>query len=509
MGLTRQQDYEFCRLQSVEGLDLGQEYHTQWSNVGKCKGSTFWHRCNCAGSSRGVKCVAHGLLFWLVMLPLMLLIMCLITILYGLFFSVPWWLWMVVRGKVPKNWTICAFNADFHEDKVIRSRFPPGTCSEWVQLDPRQGASVFSSAPWQAHRVIVPYQGSEPSPQTLVVIHGSSSSATLMMSSCAALLSKMYLLHCVDLPCYGRTTPPAGVSKEDVNAMSPMELVNMQCEFIERYCRTCGLARPLVVAHSAGAYYAMMWACSYRDKSTLEGVLLVSLAGCLPTFNNWAAPFGVGFKIGQPQKFLMLLGNLGSFVFQPLVYGNPLKLYWQQLQASKSTILVAHKFCRISVCSAIWLYPSLMVLLRGAHNTSKFALVIGRYDTMASHSENVFISDLAARLNIFLPCITVPGAGHIVFHHDNGRAIVKGVASAHKALTTAPDPHPLSQVQLLDFEQRAARSTWNHTYSSFHIFTTRVRRHQLYSLLLSFVTHKPAQNGTDDADGEREFPRSD
>ena len=42
-------------------------------------------------------------------------------------------------------------------------------------------------------------------------------------------------------------------------------------------------------------------------------------------------------------------------------------------------------------------------------------------------------------------------------------------------------------------QRRLERSTWRHTYSSFDIFATRVRRHQLYAFLSSLAPPLPAQ----------------
>ena len=373
-----------------------------------CNGATFWSRCPCAGASRGLSCIVCGLTVWLVLVPLFLLTAVAGILAYAMLWSVPWWLWMACRGQMPQNWTISRANADKLEEECARTLFPPGTRSEWISLLPRRGASgMFASARWQAHRLVIPCRGPDPDPPELIVIHGSGSAATLMMSSCAQELSEKFVLHCVDLPGYGRTPLPDGVSMRDVERLSGPGIIGMQCDFIERYCITCDMHKPFVVAHSAGAFYTMMWASTHRDPSTLGGVVLVSLAGCMPTFNICAAHISVAFILGVPQTFFRILGRAGSFIFQPAVHGKVLGKYWLNVQASRSHINVSHKFTRTSLFSAIWLYPGLLHLLRACTQTSRIALVVGGSDVLASDSEMAFVSQLASRLHIFLPCFSV------------------------------------------------------------------------------------------------------
>ena len=62
------------------------------------------------------------------------------------------------------------------------------------------------------------------------------------------------------------------------------------------------------------------------------------------------------------------------------------------------------------------------------------ALVVGSTDILASHSEHLFLADLAAKLGIYLPCFSIEGGGHILFHHDEGRSIVDAISAALAAL---------------------------------------------------------------------------
>ena len=374
-----------------------------------CSGATFSSRCPCAVTSRGATSILCGLTVWLVLVPLFFLVAIAGTLTYGLLWSVPWWLWMACRGQTPQNWTISQANTDLLEDKCAATMFPPGTRSEWITLLPRRGASgVFASAGWRAHRLLIPCRGGRKrdAPE-LILIHGSGSAATLMMSSCAKELSEKFVLHCIDLPGYGRTEMPEGVSLEDAERLSGSDIIGMHCEFIERYCVTCNINKPFVVAHSAGAFYAMMWASTHRDPSTLGGVVLVSLAGCMPTFNICAAYVSVAFLLGVPQNFFRLLGRAGPFIFHPAVHANLLGQYWLHVQSSPSYLHVASNFSRTSLFSAIWLYPGLLHLLRAAAKTSLIATVVGASDALASDTEMAVISQLAAQLHLFLPSFSV------------------------------------------------------------------------------------------------------
>ena len=262
--------------------------------------------------------------------PLTFAVGYLCTLAYALLYAMPWWLCMAATGSLPSHCSWTEENAELHESECIQEIYPAGTRSEWIDLHPRKGANnLFSTTAWQAHRLMIPYTGKENNPQHLIVIHGSNSAATLMMSSCAGLLSQHYALHCIDLPGYGRTTLPTGISRNDAEELSGPELVTMYCEFLERYCRTCRMQRPVVVSHSAGAFFTLMWADCYRDRASLGGVVLVSMAGCLPTFNMAAAHFAVGFLLEMPQTFVRSLGVLGAWIMQPLVNGSALKRYWQ------------------------------------------------------------------------------------------------------------------------------------------------------------------------------------
>jgi len=184
-----------------------------------------------------------------------------VTLLASLW-SAPWWLWMIVRGKVPTHWTITRDNADLLEQECVDQLYPLGSRSEWIDLKPREGtAVVFAVSQWLAHRLRIPYQGRAAKPQTLIVIHGSGSAATLIMSSCGNALSKHFDLHCLDLPGFGRTTPPVGMTRQDVEDLSATQIVEMYSEFIERYCLTSGITQ---VGCMYMYLHTHMCLCAYR-----------------------------------------------------------------------------------------------------------------------------------------------------------------------------------------------------------------------------------------------------
>jgi len=228
-----------------------------FSTMPECTGA-------CAGESRdsrGFTCVVCGLLVWCVNVPLIYLTLSVVTLLASLW-SAPWWLWMIVRGKVPTHWTITRDNADLLEQECIDQLYPLGSRSEWLDLKPREGtAGVFAVSQWLAHRLRIPYQGRAAKPQTLIVIHGSGSAATLIMSSCGNALSKHFDLHCLDLPGFGRTTPPVGMTRQDVEDLSATQIVEMYSEFIERYCLTSGITQ---VECMYMYLHTHMCLCAYR-----------------------------------------------------------------------------------------------------------------------------------------------------------------------------------------------------------------------------------------------------
>ena len=269
------------------------------------------------------------------------------ALLFGVSYSLPWHLWMAMRGSLGKLCTDA--DPDRVEDECLRVHYPPGSRSEWVELKPSAGGGQFSTLRWQAHRVFIPCQGRMPSPQPLIVIHGSNSASTILMSSAAGPLSRQYELHCLDLPGYGRTQLPSGVTSSDAARLSATEIVTLQYEYIERYLVTAGLDQPLVVAHSAGAFFAGMWAS--QTAIAPSGVILVSPAGALPTFNDFGAVQAIPFVWGAPQRFFSSLGRLCAHIFRPLVHRSVMLNYWLLVQSSPHFFPVAPKFVRTSTCS--------------------------------------------------------------------------------------------------------------------------------------------------------------
>ncbi len=278
------------------------------------------------------------------------------ALLFGVSYSLPWHLCSAMRGSLqPGKMKMCT-DPDRVEDECLRVHYPPGSRSEWVDLEPRAGGGPFSTLKWQAHRVFIPCQSISKNrlhraanPQPLIVIHGSNSAGTILMSSAAAPLSRQYELHCLDMPGYGRTKLPSGVTASDAARLSAADVVSLQSEYIERYLVTAGLDKPLVVAHSAGAFFTGMWAS--QSAITTSGVILVSPAGALPTFNDLGALQAIPFVWGAPQHFFRSLGRLCAHIFRPLVHGSVMFNYWLLVQSSPHFFLLAPKFVRTTICS--------------------------------------------------------------------------------------------------------------------------------------------------------------
>ena len=110
-----------------------------------------------------------------------------------------------------------------------------------------------------------------------------------------------------------------------------------------------------------------------------------------------------------------------------------------------------------------FIYPLIPCTSRAADKTARVALVVGSTDILASHSEHLFLADLAAKLGIYLPCFSIEGGGHILFHHDEGRSIVNAISAALAALKHGEDERGRGESRLAEFEERLRQTTWQLT----------------------------------------------
>lgn len=108
-------------------------------------------------------------------------------------------------------------------------------------------------------------------------------------------------------------------------------------------------------------------------------------------------------------------------------------------------------------------YPLIPSTCRAADKTGRVALVVGSTDILASHSEHLFLADLAAKLGIYLPCFSIEGGGHILFHHDEGRSIVDAISAALAALKNREYERRRGESRLAEFEERLRQTTWQLT----------------------------------------------
>ncbi len=359
-----------------------------------------------------------------------------------------------------KRHTPLALNANSctqFEDLIVQTGFPATTRSEWVDLP---GIKT--------HHLVLKTKG-----DAMVLLHGTGSSAALAWSSTVAKLATRYSIYAPDLPAFGRTQLPQSVL--DAN---PAEVENVYADWLADYIAAVGLVKPVVVAHSVGAFFAIKFA--KKHPARISKLILVDPAGLFPTLGSSGFYFGCFFKFGIPTRQLRGLGRLGSSVLYTLldnVKAGSKAYYWLQINASPTAFgeQVVAKFItrNKSVFSQCWSRPALRDLLTAG---VPFAFVYGETDNLFPPSQGRLVVELGMKKKGFLEAERmvgiVPGAWHMPYHIEKGDPFVDKVLLAVEA-ACLPDPSAalLKELETLDpclFATSCSVSTTNLAIERFY-----------------------------------------
>ena len=416
-------------------------------------------------------CILHiscAAILWGLLIPATAMLYT-VTLTVTTLLTLPWWL-HATTTKTKPSWEICRENADAIETHFVSENFPHGATSDWI--------SLLKTGHWHAHRVYVPCQGPSIQPRTLLLVHGTGSSATLLSSSCVHDLSQHFNLHIVDLPGFGRTPCPP-----DAVIESAGDCIDIMADFFDLYCMACNLNNFIIAAHSAGAYFSLQWLITRPSRlRNVYGCILISSGGYLPTFSDFGAYFALLSTLRIPSCSARRFGQ----ILYPLARNSPYLQLWLQVNANTDVLNFSPLFCRMSSGSAIWTQPCLPDFLHTASTSPKFVLLTGSKDHFTCWHESFMISRLASLLGIQIPFMVIPGAGHSCFHLKNGKLITSAII---QATTTLDNLHLLRQTHiqtttLSPFRSALRVSDWKSAHSSFSPSVTHRTRKRLYKRLI-------------------------
>ena len=277
-------------------------------------------------------------------------------------------------------------------------------------------------------------------------LHGTGSAAALAWSSTAHQFADHYAVYAPDLPAFGRST----LSWEFFNAATCANLEEMYADWLAHYLDAVGLQKPVVVAHSIGAFFAIHFAKKYPTK--VSKLILVDPAGLLPTLGAKGFYFGWLFKLGFPTRQARFFGKVLS------AFPKTTKTrYWHQLNASPTAFgdHVVAKFITTTWSSVYWNRPALRSLLTA---DVPFAFVYGELDDLMPSTQGDTIVEACMEDPIALVGL-VSGAWHMPFHIDNGRPFVDRVL---RAIEVARLPQPSGPLlSYLQQDPEIFASSWN------------------------------------------------
>ena len=364
----------------------------------------------------------------------------------------------VIIGHLKKVFALTQEACDFYERRWINNAFPPSTRSEWVTL-----------GDVKTHYLILPRK--DPSQKgrakiaspAMVLLHGTGSASSLAWSSSAGLFSKRYFLCMPDLPGFGRSTFPRNKLQE----ASLAEIEDFYADWLAAYIDAMQLQKPVVVAHSMGAFFAINFMKIYPDK--LSRIVLVDPAGIFPTLGSHGYYFAWLFSVGIPTRQLRVVGWIASallhFIYHDKKNAHVIKAhFWVQLQASPSAFgdRVVAKFITFNFNKegtfSFWNRPAILdVLTAGV----PVAFVYGAVDTVMPPRQGEVTAELM-RCNSTKGTIVnlVPGAWHMPFHVDSG---IPFVDQTLRAIDVACVPRPTRVLTdaLHKMDAQRYRSTWS------------------------------------------------
>ncbi|KAG8467963.1 hypothetical protein KFE25_007015 [Diacronema lutheri] len=306
------------------------------------------------------------------------------------------------------------------EEAYVRVAHPPRTRSVWTHL---QGCAL--------HSLVLPCSGAPRG--ALLVLHGTGSSAALLMASCARALSAHFDVHALDLPGYGISTAD-GLA--DACAERTIDIICCACE---AYCVSHGLGdRLAVVGHSIGGFYALHWA---SRSSRAARVVLVNPTGLLPMLGASGAYWAELFRLGLPMSCLQAFGSHVALLLWPLLRGcGPRLRYWACLQSSCVQHHLVARFLDVRFARARWALPAAPLAAELAAR-GRLSLVWSRGDTIVPVEQGRFVAAMLGLANAGAGA----GAGatggrvslyvemdglHGPFHERAGRAISAALFAA-------------------------------------------------------------------------------
>lgn len=143
--------------------------------------------------------------------------------------------------------------------------------------------------------------------------------------------------------------------------LKPSELTDFYDEFFCALFAELKLIRPVIIAHSIGAFLAMK---SPKLFVTLKPsyLILVNPAGILPTLGSYGAYWAVLFWLGIPMSLFRVSTIITSFIYfgtvKPFWIGitreSLRQKYWIQLQATPTMVNIPAKFIKQNFTTSCW-----------------------------------------------------------------------------------------------------------------------------------------------------------
>lgn len=303
------------------------------------------------------------------------------------------------------------------ERAYVAEAFPSRTRSVWTLAD---GCAL--------HSLVISCSGA--SRGTLLVLHGTSSSAALLMASCARGLARHFDVHALDLPGYGLSTA------EGLGTASAERTLDLVCAALDAYCTAHGLEHVCLVGHSIGAFYALHWA---RRSARVSRVALVNPAGLLPMLGPQGARWAVLFKLGLPGRPLRALGAHAALLLWPLLRAAPLRRrYWACLQRARGQQHLVGRFLDVRFSAARWTLPAAPLAAELAAQR-RLALVWTRGDAILPVQQGRFLAGMLG--------LGVEGDGYVELDGPHGPFHEQGGAAISAALLEALPAPPLPEEQ--------------------------------------------------------------
>ena len=143
---------------------------------------------------------------------------------------------------------------------------------------------------------------------TLVILHGMNSSATLI-SSIYGYLSQCFDIYAIDIPGFGRSN----IVNRDGSLLYHQLGIIYYNKVIENYLRIKDVRDAILIGHSFGGFIAGNYCI--HTKTGIKQVILIEPAGLLPFFSKYGAPLAVVFKNSRVPTYLGNFGVMCSELF--------------------------------------------------------------------------------------------------------------------------------------------------------------------------------------------------